>query len=111
MSAINRLINPIAKIYQARVLQRLNQFGLKYEDAFNEADPDVAVALSRLPADVAEGRARRIKRALDISFKKKPLPMEVQNTLKPMESYLQHLIDEAEAVRLDRELYEGPRNW
>ena len=33
---------------------------------------------------------RRLKRAIDISFKKKPLPEEVQATLTPMEVNASH---------------------
>jgi len=104
-----RLWNQVAKAYQGAVVSRLNQYGLKYDDILNEAEPDVATAISRLPPDQKLGRDRRLKRALDISFKKKPLPDEIQATLTPLEPYVTPLVDEAKELRLERELLNGPR--
>ena len=49
--------------------------GLKYDDILIESDPDVALATKRLSDADRQARDRRLKRALDISFKKKPLPL------------------------------------
>lgn len=54
--------------------------GLKYQDLIVET-PEVQKALSRLPEDVIVARDRRFKRALDISFKRKPLPEEHQEKI------------------------------
>ena len=83
--------------------------GLKYDDILIESDPDIALATKRLPADELQARDRRLKRALDISFKKKPLPEEIQKTLTPLEPYMTTLLDEAKELRLERELLKGPR--
>ena len=83
--------------------------GLRYDDITIESDADTIVALKRLPADQLQARDRRLKRALDISFKKKPLPEEIQKTLTPMEPYMATLLDEAKELRLERELLKGPR--
>lgn len=60
--------------------------GLKLEDLYVE-HPDVVKALSRLPPDVLRARELRIKRAFDLSLKKKAIyshqqvgdPLEVSN--------------------------------
>uniref|UniRef100_A0A7S2FYD9 Cytochrome b-c1 complex subunit 7 n=1 Tax=Florenciella parvula TaxID=236787 RepID=A0A7S2FYD9_9STRA len=101
--------NSVAKVYQAGVVQRLNQYGLKYDDILNESDPDVKIALSRMPGDLQVARDRRLKRALDISFKKKPLPADFQKTLTPLEPYMESIVDEMRSLRLERELLNGPR--
>jgi hypothetical protein len=54
--------------------------GLKYQDLIVET-PEVQKALSRLPEDTLIARDRRFKRALDISFKRKPLPAEHQEKI------------------------------
>uniref|UniRef100_A0A7S2GXC5 Cytochrome b-c1 complex subunit 7 n=1 Tax=Octactis speculum TaxID=3111310 RepID=A0A7S2GXC5_9STRA len=104
-----RAWNVLAGGYQTMVIQRLNQYGLKYNDILNEALPDVQKAVSRLDPDMQQSRDRRIKRALDISFKKKPLPMDIQKKLFPLDPYIDSLLDEARELRLERELLNGPR--
>ena len=47
--------------------------GLRYEDLLNEGELDIAEALTLADADVLTGRTRRIKRALDLGFKRKNL--------------------------------------
>lgn len=47
--------------------------GLRYEDLLNEGERDIAEALTLADADVITGRTRRIKRALDLGFKRKNL--------------------------------------
>ena len=83
--------------------------GLKYDDILIESDPDVALATKRLSDADRQARDRRLKRALDISFKKKPLPDEIQQTLTPFEPYMLNLLEEAKELRLERELLKGPR--
>jgi len=47
--------------------------GLRYEDLLNEGERDISEALSLAEPDVLTGRTRRIKRALDLGFKRKNL--------------------------------------
>ena len=47
--------------------------GLRYEDLLNEYEPAVAEALSYAPKEVVQGRTRRLKRAFDLSYKRKSL--------------------------------------
>lgn len=51
-----RVLGIVAKSYQKAVVSRLNQYGLKYDDILNESDPDVILAVSRLPPDVKQAR-------------------------------------------------------
>lgn len=95
--------------YQDLMAFRLNQYGLKYQDLFNEHDPDVAVAIQRMSPELKLARERRLKRAMDISFKKKYLTADQTTSLKPLEPYMTDLIDEARVLRLERDLLNGPR--
>ena len=45
-----------------------------------------------------------MKRAFDISFKKKSLPADLQRLQAPLAPYAAPLIDEAKARRVEREL-------
>jgi ubiquinol-cytochrome c reductase subunit 7 len=45
--------------------------GLRYEDLINENDPDMEEALKLADYEVVTGRNRRLKRAIDLDFKKK----------------------------------------
>jgi len=47
--------------------------GLRYEDLLNENEPAVAEALSLADPEVVEARTRRLKRAIDLSYKRKSL--------------------------------------
>jgi len=47
--------------------------GLRYEDLLNEGERDIAEAMSLADPEVITGRTRRIKRALDLGFKRKNL--------------------------------------
>lgn len=47
--------------------------GLRYEDILNEAQPAFQEALEYAPKEVVEGRTRRLKRAIDLSYKRKSL--------------------------------------
>ena len=71
MEAVNRVLRNGAR-------SRLRPTGLYYDDAI-VITPDVQKALQRLPAEVKVERLRRIKRAMDLTAKKKELPKEMQN--------------------------------
>ena len=47
--------------------------GLRYEDLYNNSDPQIAEALELADPEVRIGRQRRLKRASDLSFKGKNL--------------------------------------
>mmetsp|Transcript_5239 Transcript_5239/g.15560 ORF Transcript_5239/g.15560 Transcript_5239/m.15560 type:complete len:112 (+) Transcript_5239:232-567(+) len=94
----------LSKQYQKNVAASLNEFGLKYDDVKIEQDPDYAKALDRVSHEELTLRARRMKRAFDISFKKKKLPPELQKLQAPLEGYALPLIEEAKARRIEREL-------
>ena len=47
--------------------------GLRYEDLLIEENREVAEALSFADKDVLTGRTRRLKRAIDLSYKRKSL--------------------------------------
>ncbi|KAH8055096.1 hypothetical protein JL722_8521 [Aureococcus anophagefferens] len=82
-------------------LPSLNQYGLKYDDVKIEQDADYA-ALGG--SATRRSGARRMKRAFDISFKKKSLPADLQRLQAPLAPYATPLIDEAKARRVEREL-------
>ena len=76
--------------------------GLRFEDIFSESTPDVATAISRLPEGARNARQARLRRALDVSFKKKDLPYEIQDIQLPYSEDLQPLISEANFLRVER---------
>ena len=57
-----------------------------------------------LPHAELQLRARRMKRAFDVSFKRKALPPDLRALQKPLEGYAGPLIEEAKARRVEREL-------
>mmetsp|Transcript_5157 Transcript_5157/g.7264 ORF Transcript_5157/g.7264 Transcript_5157/m.7264 type:complete len:88 (+) Transcript_5157:83-346(+) len=77
-----RVWNSMCKNYQAWVAAECNVYGLKLDDLLNEEDPDVKKALARLSPEEQQIRARRLKRAFDISFKEKSLPDDLQKNSK-----------------------------
>lgn len=85
------------------VAAELNQYGLKYDD-IKIQDQDVELALKRLPPEELQLRARRYKRAFDISFKRKFLPDDLKKVQTPLKPYVTPLIDDAKARRIEREL-------
>ena len=74
--------------------------GLKYEDLLVEV-PDVEKALKRIPDEVLLEREQRIKRAFDLSVKRKTLPYENQPD-QPLDHYLAKELEAAEKDRLER---------
>ena len=99
-----RTWNSFCNYYCGLVAAELNVYGLKYDDVKIEQDPDYAVALTRLSPHEQMMRARRLKRAFDISFKEKTLPEELQKIQRPFDSYIVELQDQAKARRIERDL-------
>jgi len=67
---------------------------------------DVKKALSRISPDVLQERERRIKRAFDLSAKRKELPIEYSEK-NPFDPYLRNHTDIAKAERQEREVLNG----
>eukprot|EP00561_Arcocellulus_cornucervis_P010247 CAMPEP_0185826178 /NCGR_PEP_ID=MMETSP1322-20130828/31417_1 /TAXON_ID=265543 /ORGANISM="Minutocellus polymorphus, Strain RCC2270" /LENGTH=131 /DNA_ID=CAMNT_0028523903 /DNA_START=423 /DNA_END=818 /DNA_ORIENTATION=- len=63
----------VSKQYQAALGASLAQTGLRYEDLLNEGERDIAEAMTLADPELITGRTRRIKRALDLGFKRKNL--------------------------------------
>eukprot|EP00636_Phaeomonas_parva_P019021 CAMPEP_0118869912 /NCGR_PEP_ID=MMETSP1163-20130328/13058_1 /TAXON_ID=124430 /ORGANISM="Phaeomonas parva, Strain CCMP2877" /LENGTH=124 /DNA_ID=CAMNT_0006804851 /DNA_START=97 /DNA_END=471 /DNA_ORIENTATION=+ len=80
------IYDSIASSYKASVAESLNKYGLKYDDVLNEALPSVQEAVARLDPEEKIARDRRMKRAIDLSFKKKGMPEGSDG--KPFENYL-----------------------
>mmetsp|Transcript_26426 Transcript_26426/g.31175 ORF Transcript_26426/g.31175 Transcript_26426/m.31175 type:complete len:115 (+) Transcript_26426:114-458(+) len=68
---VDKGIGFAAKFYQRAVSAKLQQTGLRYEDILNEDEKEVKEALDLADPDVITGRTRRLKRAIDLSFKRK----------------------------------------
>lgn len=86
-----------AKHYQKALANRLQQTGLRFEDILNDDDGDVKEALSLADSEILTGRNRRIKRAIDLSFKRKNMmdyaPDMEQDTFK------KELYEDVEKIR------------
>lgn len=74
--------------------------GLKYEDLLIEVS-DVEKSLKRIPHDVLIEREQRIKRAFDLSVKRKTLPYENQPA-NPLDLYLSKELELAQKDREER---------
>lgn len=69
----DKAMNFAAKQYQTALGNQLAQYGLRYEDILNEEEKDIGEALELADPDVKTGRTRRLKRAIDLSYKRKSL--------------------------------------
>mmetsp|Transcript_18047 Transcript_18047/g.25008 ORF Transcript_18047/g.25008 Transcript_18047/m.25008 type:complete len:114 (-) Transcript_18047:192-533(-) len=64
----------VASTYYKRTMNwHLAQSGLRYEDLLIEETKDVKEALDLADPDVVTGRSRRLRRAVDLSYKRKSL--------------------------------------
>uniref|UniRef100_A0A6U0QZL7 Cytochrome b-c1 complex subunit 7 n=1 Tax=Eucampia antarctica TaxID=49252 RepID=A0A6U0QZL7_9STRA len=61
----------VAKMYQRTLGNQLQQYGLRYEDILNEDEAPIKQALELADPEVLIGRQRRVKRAIDLNFKRK----------------------------------------
>lgn len=75
----------------------MKQIGLRYEDLVNEKEGIVAEALSYAEPDVVTGRTRRLKRAIDLSFKRKSL-LDYAPDMK-LEPFKMELEEDMEKIR------------
>jgi ubiquinol-cytochrome c reductase subunit 7 len=64
----------------------------------------VTKAIHHLSPEEQLARERRIKRAIEISLKKKYLPADLQKMQTTLKPYLSHALDEVEAEETERKL-------
>eukprot|EP01082_Thalassiosira_pseudonana_P003142 g2776.t1 g2776 contig12:780950-781981(+) len=69
----DKVMGIMAKQYQAVLGNQLAQYGLRYEDLLNEDEKEVKEALALADPEVQTARTRRLKRAIDLSYKRKSL--------------------------------------
>ena len=69
----DKVMGLMAKQYQSAVGTQLSTYGLRYEDLLIEEASDVKEALELADPAVQTARTRRIKRAIDLSYKKKSM--------------------------------------
>ena len=94
---VSKVFGTVAKGYQGIVASRLGAMGLKYDDLMIEGG-DLEKALGRTAPDVTHDRELRIKRAFDLSSKRKALPAD------QAPSAMDHYIHDAmELAKLERE--------
>lgn len=98
----NTVMGVAAKQYQKMLGARLAAAGLRYDDLLIETD-DVLKALDRIPPQELVERERRIKRAFDLSAKRKPLPTEYAPT-NVFQPYLFDQVQNAKNEREEREI-------
>jgi ubiquinol-cytochrome c reductase subunit 7 len=72
--------------------------GLRYEDLLNENETSVQEALALADPQTVEGRTRRLKRAIDLSYKRKNLLDYAPNMiLEPFKDEIREDIDKINA--------------
>jgi len=94
----NTVMNVAAKQYQKVLGARLAAAGLRYDDLLIETE-DVQKALDRISNEEKLQRERRIKRAFDLSVKKKSLPED----FAPKDIFKPYLFDHIENAKTERE--------
>jgi ubiquinol-cytochrome c reductase subunit 7 len=99
---INWAVSIAAKPYKNILASRLRSNGLQYEDLLIET-ADVSKALARSNNVVRVERTRRIKRAFDLSVKRKLMPEEAHN-YNPFDFKVFGKVKKAHAERTERAL-------
>ena len=101
---------PLAKVlgwYRNSVGANLRKVGLRFDDLLNEADPAVALAISRLSPEEYAARNMRMRRAIDMSYKRTELPPHIQELQEPFKQYLTPLVEEAQKELSERKALTG----
>ncbi|XP_015172669.1 PREDICTED: cytochrome b-c1 complex subunit 7 [Polistes dominula] len=80
-----------------------NKYGLMRDDLRTELDPDVAVAISRLPDHIKDERNFRIIRAMQLDAMKRILPKEQWTQYEDDVLYLTPIVDEVIKEREEKE--------
>lgn len=91
----NAVMDWAANTYVKMLGGQLNKYGLRFEDIYSET-PEVMEAVRRLPAQEQEERSMRIRRAVDLSFKKTYLPKDMQANHEAFKVYLTPAIEQVE---------------
>ncbi|KAK1747425.1 cytochrome b-c1 complex subunit 7 [Skeletonema marinoi] len=86
-----------AKQYQNVLGNQLSQYGLRYEDLLIEEEREVKEALSLADSDVLIGRTRRLKRAIDLNYKRKSLQDYAPNM--ELELFKKEIYPDIEKIR------------
>ena len=86
-----------AKQYQTVLGNQLSQYGLRYEDLLIEENREVKEALELADADVLTGRTRRLKRAIDLNYKRKSLQDYAPNM--DLELFKKEIYPDIEKIR------------
>jgi len=86
-----------AKHYQNVLGNQLAQYGLRYEDLLIEEEREVKEALSLADPDVITGRTRRLKRAIDLNYKRKSLQDYAPNM--DLEIFKKEIYPDIEKIR------------
>lgn len=68
-----KVMSVASQQYKRALSANLNEYGLRYEDLLVETEPAVEEALTYAAPEVKTARIRRMKRAMDLSFKRKNL--------------------------------------
>ncbi|KAL9180984.1 hypothetical protein ACHAXT_009789 [Thalassiosira profunda] len=87
----------VAAQYGKSLGAQLSQYGLRYEDLLNEDEKDVKEALDLADPDTLTGRTRRLKRAIDLSYKRKSLQDYAPNM--NLELFKQEIVPDIEKIR------------
>eukprot|EP00126_Sphaerothecum_destruens_P005366 Sdes_comp18723_c0_seq1m9056 len=83
----------------------LLQTGLFRDDLYNENEPAVVEALSRLPRRVQDDRLYRIHRALDLSCKHDILPVEEWTKDQDDVRYLKPMLEKVREEFKEKEIW------
>lgn len=103
LKMVEPVFNAVANSYRGVVGHKLAKYGLRFDDLQDPLkDEDVAEALRRLPPSVIVGRNCRLRRALDLSLKHEALPKDLLAKQTPELSYLQTVLAEVRAERVER---------
>lgn len=84
-------------VLTSSLLYLLLYSGLRYEDLINENDPDMEEALTLADSNVVIARNRRLKRAIDLDFKKKLFTDYAPNV--PLETFKFELDGDLQKIR------------
>ncbi|KAI4497259.1 hypothetical protein M0802_007743 [Mischocyttarus mexicanus] len=99
---ISKILTPAGRkwLYNA---SGFNQYGLMFDDLRTELDPDVEVALKRLPEHILDERNFRIVRAMQLDAMKRVLPEEQWTKFEDDKLYLTPIIEEVIKEREEKE--------
>mmetsp|Transcript_12822 Transcript_12822/g.19494 ORF Transcript_12822/g.19494 Transcript_12822/m.19494 type:complete len:116 (-) Transcript_12822:78-425(-) len=92
-----KTMNIVAKQFQSIMGSNLSRYGLRAEDLLIEQSPDVKEAMQLADSDIIIARTRRLKRAIDLDYKRKNLQDYAPNML--LEPFKEELWDDVLKLR------------